>query len=386
MDNVVFLGIVSFINDLASKMILPVLPLYIKELGGAGLAIGLISGFGESIASFLKVLSGYWSDKIGRRRPFIFWGYFVSAVAKLLFYTARSWPLILLFRGLERSGKGLRSASRDAMIAASADKDKKGKAFGIHRAFDSGGAVLGSVVVLCLIIFLNLELKYIFLIAGIISFFALIPIFLTKETGSKERASKMKLVVSFRQFPPALKKFIFIAVLFSVGNFSWMFFVLKAQGSFTGHNEIIIPIILYIIYNFSYTLLAAPSGILADRFGKDKVLIIGYALFGLVAMSFIFAASIGYFITLFFIYGIVYAFVESNERAYVSDLADQKIRGTALGTLFTLTSILALPSGILVGVLYDLNPGYAFLFGSVISFSTVALFLFSTLGKSARHV
>ncbi|MBD3164181.1 MFS transporter [Candidatus Woesearchaeota archaeon] len=372
MDNLILLSIVSLINDFSSKMILPVLPLYIKQLGGAGLAVGLISGIGESIASFLKVLSGYWSDKYGGRKPFVLGGYFTSAVAKILFFFANSWPVVLVLRSLERTGKGLRSASRDALIAVTGGK--RGKAFGIHRAFDSGGAVLGSLFVLFLVWRLKVEIRYVFLIAGIIAFFALIPIFPAKESDKKKAGNK-KLIISFKEFSPRLKLFMAVAAIFALGNFSWMFLVLKVQDAFSAGFAIVIPILLYILYNVFYTAMAVPSGMLADKFGKDNVLLAGYSLFALIMLGFIFFNELASFIVLFILYGIMYAFIESNERAYVSDLSEDETRGTALGTFFTLTSIVALPAGLIAGSLYDVQPEFTFVYGLVLSMSAVALFL-----------
>ena len=374
MNNIILLGFVSLINDLSSKIILPILPLYISQLGGTGIAIGLLSGLGESASSLLKVISGYWSDKLGKRKPFVFWGYFVSAISKFLFYLAGSWPAIVLFRVLERTGKGLRSAPRDAMISASAQKEKSGRAFGIHRAFDTGGAVLGSIAVLLILLFTGIELKTIFLIAGVIAMLALAPLPFTRETGSMQKASKMRLMISFKQLSKKLKFFIVIATLFALGNFSWMFFVYKAQQLFTNGQEFVLPVALYIIYNVSYLLLAVPSGMLADKIGKSNVLMMGYGLFGLVTAGFIVFKSLPAMIVLFLLYGVMFAFVEANERAYVSDLAAEEYKGTALGTFYTLTTLVALPSGLVAGFLYDLNSSYTFMYGLAVSVLAVMLF------------
>jgi MFS family permease len=374
MNNIILLGFVSLINDLSSKIILPILPLYISQLGGTGIAIGLLSGLGESASSLLKVISGYWSDKLGKRKPFVFWGYFVSAISKFLFYLAGSWPAIVLFRVLERTGKGLRSAPRDAMISATAHKDRTGKAFGIHRAFDTGGAVLGSIAVLLLLLFTGIELKTFFLIAGVIAIFALMPLSFTRETGSSQKASKMRLMISFKQLSKKLKFFIVIATLFALGNFSWMFFVYKTQQLFTNGQEFVLPVALYIIYNVSYLLLAVPSGMLADKIGKSNVLMMGYGLFGLVTAGFIVFKSLPAMIVLFLLYGVMFAFVEANERAYVSDLAAEEYKGTALGTFYTLTTLVALPSGLVAGFLYDVNSSYTFMYGLAVSVLAVMLF------------
>lgn len=376
MNNIWLLSIVSLINDMASKMILPVLPLFIKELGGAGLAVGLVSGLGGTVASLLKVFSGYWSDKTGKRKPFVVAGYGFSALAKMLFYTATAWPMVLLFRVLERTGKGLRSAPRDAMLAASAKK--RGKAFGIHRAFDSGGAVIGSGIVLAMVIY-GIGLREVFFVAGVISIFSIIPALFTKETGEKKK-TEMKLKLSFKQLPKKLKLFMAAGTIFALANFSYMFFVLKAQDIITYENKIILPVVLYIVYTFFYTVLAVPSGLLADKIGKDKVVLMGYALMVIVATGFMLLESMAAYVILFVLYGAMYALVESNQRAYVSDLSRQDIRGTALGTFFTLTSLAALPAGLIAGVLYDINTIYAFAYAALMAAVATVL-----MGVQVKH-
>jgi MFS family permease len=370
--NIWWLGLVSFINDTASDMILPVLPLFIKAIGGAGFAIGIISGLGESIASLFKMLAGFWSDKTGKRKPFVFAGYSLSAFCKLLFSAAKIWPQILALRSFERLGKGLRSAPRDAILAASTKKETRGKGFGIHRAMDSGGAVFGSVMAFILFWFFGFSFRNIFLIAGIISFLSLVPLLFVKEKRLEQKA--MNLNIGIRNLPKSLKIFMGIATLFALGNFSYMFFVLKTQGFFSGKWTDGIPIILYIIYNASYTFFAIPSGILSDRIGRKTVLLMGYALFGLVCLGFMFSESLSLFIILFLLFGLNYAFVESNQRAFVSDLAPESVRGTALGTFHMLTSLVALPGGIIAGFLWDLNAIFTFVYGAVVSGLVIILF------------
>jgi len=381
MNNIILLGLVSFINDISSKMILPILPLYIKQVGGAGLAIGLISGLGESVASLFKMLSGYVSDRTGKRKPFVFGGYFASAVGKLLFAVASTWPLVLIFKILERFGKGTRSAPTDALIAASAKKNHRGRGFGIHRMFDSGGAVLGSVLAFVLFWWLGFGFVSIFLAAGILAFFSLIPLIFVKE--KRTEPVSYKLSVSFSKLSGRLKFFILIATLFALGNFSYMFFVLRTQEFFTAKLAIGIPILMYIIYNFFYTLFAVPAGMLSDRIGREKVLLMGYALFGIVCLGFMFFDTIIAFVILFFLYGLNYALVNATQRAFVSDLSKKRIRGTALGTFHMMISIAALPAGLVAGGIWDINPVYTFGYGFGIAVLVVLLFLIM-LGRNKK--
>jgi MFS family permease len=370
--NIWWLGLVSFINDTASDMILAVLPLFIKDIGGTGIAVGVISGLGESIASLFKMFAGFWSDKLGKRKPFVFFGYSISSFCKFLFAFAKIWPQVLVLRSFERLGKGIRSAPRDAILAASTNEKTRGKWFGIHRAFDSGGSVFGSIVAFVLFWSFKFSFRNIFLMAGIISFVSLIPLLFVKEKQVEQK--KMTLKVGLKSLPISLRFFIAIATLFALGNFSYMFFILKSQPYFTDRWAQGIPIILYIIYNISYTLFAIPSGMLSDKIGRKTVLFMGYGLFGLVCLGFIFSQSLLFFIILFLFFGLNYALVESNERAFVSDLAQEDIRGTALGTFHMLISLVALPGGLIAGYLWDLSPTFIFVYGAIISLLVLVSF------------
>ncbi len=363
----------SFVNDTASDMILPILPLFIKEIGGGGFAIGLISGLGESVASLFKMLAGFWSDKLGKRKPFVFIGYGLSSFCKFLFTYVTIWPEVLLLRSFERLGKGMRSAPRDAILAASTDEKTRGKWFGIHRAFDSGGSVFGTIVALVLFWSFKFSFRNIFLIAGIISFVSLIPLLFVKEKKYVQQKTTT-LKFELKSLPISLKFFIAIATLFALGNFSYMFFVLKSQPYFTGKFEVVVPIILYIIYNISYTLFAIPSGMLSDKIGRKAVLFMGYGLFGAVCLGFIFAKSLTFLVILFLLFGLNYALVESNERALVSDLASASMRGTALGTFHMLISLVALPGGLIAGYLWDVSSTYTFVYGAIVSLLTISSF------------
>jgi MFS family permease len=378
--NIVLLGLVSFINDTASDMILPILPLFISDIGGTGLAIGLISGLGESVASLLKMFSGYWSDRIKKRKPFVFFGYFIASIAKFLFAFAKTWPHVLILKVAERFGKGLRTAPRDALIAASTEKKDRGKGFGFHRAMDSGGAVLGSILAFILFWYLGFNFRTIFLAAGILSFFSLVPLIFVKEKKQEgierkeEKKEAMNLKIGLKNLPLSLKLFIIIATLFALGNFSYMFFVLRSQLFFQEKFAIGVPIFLYILYNISYTLFAYPAGILSDKIGRRYVLIAGYALFGFVCLGFIFSTSLLLFVILFILFGLNYALVNATERAFVSDLSKEKFRGTALGTFHMAISLAALPSGLIAGFLWDINPKCTFIYGTSISLVVMVLF------------
>ena len=385
--NVLLLGIVSFLNDLSSEMIMPILPMFITALGGAGLIVGLIGGLQDSISSILKVLSGYWSDRIGRRKIFVSSGYLTSAGFKLLLSFSTIWQHILIFTSFERVGKGLRTAPRDAIIADSMP-EARGKGFGIHRALDTSGAIAGSVIVLLLLLFFWFDLeqiayqigfyKSIIFIAAIIAFFSLVPLHFVKE--GKREPQEIRLQISLKKLPKQLKLFIAVATLFALANFTYMFFILKAMDAFMPimpvKESIALAILLYVLFNAFYALLAIPFGTLSDRIGRRKVLTFGYFLFSVTCLGFAFFDSLAAFIVLFPLYGVVYAMIDGNQRAFVSDLSTEELRATALGSFHTVIGLIALPASLTAGILWQvISPNATFIYGSVISFIAVVLFL-----------
>ncbi len=379
--DILLLGIISFFADVSSEMIMPILPFFIYSLGGTGLAVGLIMGFGDAIANFAKIFSGKISDRIGKRKIFMVAGYGSSAVSKLFFPFSTHWWHILFLRGIERIGKGIRGPPRDALIGDLV-KEKRGEAYGIHRALDTAGAVVGSILVLSLLWFFGFPanlplkelvgneevkemLKIILIIASLIAFLAIPPIFLVREIISKEKEEKEK--ISWK-----LKKFILIATIFYFGNFSYAFFLLRI-----GMENIFYAIFLYALFNISYAMLARYFGKLSDKIGRKFVISLGYITFTFVCVGFIF---IPYFpsqyfiplsIALFLLYGAVYAFIEGNQRAFVSDLS--KSRGTAQGIFQASIGFASIPAGIIAGKLWDLLPELTFIYGAVLSLISAIL-------------
>jgi MFS family permease len=284
----------------------------------------------------------------------------------------------LILKPIERIGKGLRTAPRDAIIADYTDKEVRGRAFGLHRTLDTGGAIVGSTLALILFWFMELEFSTIIFIGAIIAFLALIPLYPVKEKKDKPKETNLK--ISLTALPDSLRFFIVIACLFSLGNFTYMFYILRAEQLFTGRLAFAAPILLYIWFNIIFAAFSTPSGILSDKIGRRSVLLIGYFLFGLTTLLFALPLSLISLIILFALYGLVFALIEGNQRALVSDLAPKKLRGTSLGTFHTAIGLASLPSGLVAGTLWQfVGPSATFFFGSVCGFLASSLLLLKRL-------
>ena len=326
-QNVILLGLVSFLNDLSSEMILPILPRFITLLGGSSLAIGLIGGLMESISSILKVFCGYLSDKTGKRKIFVFSGYFTSSIFKLMLAFSKVWQHVLVFISFERVGKGLRTAPRDAIIADSVVEMERGKGFGIHRSLDTLGAIFGSLLTVILL-WLSFKLNLIILIAAIASFLSLIPLNFVKEVKSKKQ--DVSLNIGLKMLPKHLKLFILVSAVFALANFSYMFFILKAQETFLNKMGVfgeIIPVLLYVLFNVFYAAFAIPFGMLSDKIGREKVIVLGYALFSITTLGFAFFDSMFAFVILFALYGIVFAIIDGNQSCLLYTSPSPRDRG-----------------------------------------------------------
>ena len=381
-STVVLLGLVSFLNDLSSEMIMPILPMFIASLGGGGVALGVVGGLRDSVVSLLKVYSGFISDRTGRRKALVTAGYSLSSVFKFMLAFATVWWHVLIFTALERVGKGLRTAPRDAMIA-DAMPHARGRGFGIHRAFDSLGATGGSVVALLLIWHWGLDFRTIIVVAGIVSIASLLPLIWVKDSGVKPRP--ISFSVGIRQLPSGLRAFILVAAIFTFANISYMFFIMRTQPYFAGSLSVVVPVLLYIVYNMSYTLSSIPFGILSDKIGRRKTITIGYIGFSIVSAGFVFITTTVGFVLLFLLYGVATAIVDASHRAFVSELAGSGLKGTGLGAFHTVMGLMALPSGVVAGILWELSPEYTFMFAASLSALAAVVLMGSGRALSAAR-
>lgn len=369
-SNIVILGITSLLTDVSGEMITAILPLFLTSLGASTVILGLVGGLSDAGISIFKVFSGYLSDKSGKRKQFIIFGYAFSSFSKFFIAIANSWPMILVFRPLERLGKGIRDPPRDALMAETTKKEVHGKVFGFHKALDNTGALIGSILALIFIGSLKLSFNSVILISSFIAFAGVIPLFWIKESPKKRR--EISLNVSIKKLSRKFRTFLSIVTLFALANFTYMFFILKALQTFDNYTT---PIFLYILYNISYVAFAIPGGILSDRIGRKKILIIGYSLFALTCLGFALVSSTFFeFAALFIFYGIAHALIASNERAFAADLASKEL-GTALGTFYMAIGLASLPAGLIAGAFWQINPNAAFFYGAAVA--TLAAILFA---------
>ena len=375
MFNIIILGITSLLTDISSEMVYPILPVYIVSVLGASPAIlGLIEGVAESSASLLKVFSGYFSDKMKRRKPFTILGYFSSTVGKFFLYISSGWGLVMFSRVIDRLGKGIRTAPRDALIAESAKEGKKGAAFGLHRAMDSMGAAIGVILAYFLITHYKGNFKNIFLISLIPAFLGVVFLFFVKEKKAQAITHSEKIKFSWHSLDRRLKLFLIFTFIFTLGNSSNQFLLLRAKNLGASLPTVIL---FYLVYNLVYALAAYPASRLSDRIGRKKLLVLGYLFYGLVYLGFARNSSLGNMWFLFGLYGLYIGFTEGVEKALVADIAPSNLRATAIGLHATLVGIGLLPASILAGILWNtFGAQAAFYFGSFMGIVASVGFLF----------
>jgi MFS family permease len=375
--NIFFLGVVSLLTDVSSEMIYPLLPLFLASVLGVSLPfIGLIEGVAESTASFMKVVSGWLSDRSRRRKPFIWIGYGLSTVVKPLFAISTAGWQVLLFRFGDRFGKGIRTSPRDAMIADTAPEKEKGKSFGFHRAMDSLGAVFGPLAAFLLLPVVGGNLRWIFFLAFIPAVAAVLVIFLfvrEVERDVPEPAKTTTDSIGWRALGPEFRYFVVIVCLFTLGNSSDAFLVLRARD--LGLSTVTIPL-LWLFFNGVNTVFSIPGGMLSDRVGRKRVIFWSFLFYGLVYLGFAVAARPLHVWLLFALYGVYYGFSEGVLRAYVADLAPSCVRGTAYGVFHTASGTMAFPASLVMGILWHkFGAPWAFVFGAALAFISALLLL-----------
>ena len=365
--NVRNLGWVSLFNDISSEMIYPLLPLFLTQVLGAGVVfVGLIEGIAESISSFLKLLSGWFSDRFQKRKGIILLGYSLASVTRPFMALATSAFHVLLLRSVDRVGKGIRSSPRDALLSQSCHPDEKGKAFGFQRAMDHTGAMAGPLIASLLLATLTKDLRVIFALAFIPACLCVWVLFrgVTDVPGSQVSASS-PLKLHWKGWNKKFKSFLLIVSLFTLGNSSDAFLLLRARD--LGIDTIAIPILWFFLH-LSKTIFSIPGGMLSDRMGRRGIMILAWTVYGLVYLGFAFASKAYHIWFLFFVYGLFFGLAEGTERAWVADLVEESKRGTAYGAYYFFIGIATLPASLLMGLIWrTLGVPWAFSFGAVMA-------------------
>ena len=385
MFNIIILGMVSFLTDVSTEMVYPLLPLYLTSarIGATPAIVGLIEGLAESTASLLRVFSGYWSDRLQQRKSLALAGYTFSLIGKYFLYISTTWPIVLVGRMADRFGKGIRTAPRDALIADSSDPAQRGNAFGLHRALDSAGASVGVIIAFLLFVSQRDSFTEIFLVSLVPAALGVLVLFLVRERrpegsarpfGSDTSAPWWRnLGARWRALDRRLKLFLVIVFIFALGNSSNQFLLLRASNLGFDNGTVIL---MYLVYNVVYALVSWPAGRLSDRVGRKGLLVGGYLTYGIVYFGFAIASPLQLW-GLFATYGIYVAMTEGVEKALVSDIAPTDLRATLIGLHATFTGVGLLPASVLAGFLWNaFGPQATFYFGGGMgALAAVALWL-----------
>ena len=381
LKNVVALGLVSFLTDISSEVTLTFLPLFLKEvLGTASALIGVIEGLAESTATLLKIVSGWLSDRLGRRKALTLLGYGLSALSKPLLYLAGSWGIALVLRFADRVGKGIRTAPRDALVADSAAKESHGRAFGLHRALDTAGAVWGTGIIAIVVYLsqqmgaaLNRSTYQRLVLWGILPGFLALLILVLFVREVRPTSQNVRIRLSLRGFDRRFYIFLIALILFTLGNSSDAFLLLRART--LGLTTLQVALMV-VALNVVYSLLSMPAGSLSDRIGRRRVILLGWTIYGLIYLGFALAGSGLQMALLYILYGLYYAAFEGTSRALVADIVpDSARRGTAYGIYHVAVGITAFPASVLAGLLWDLfSPAAAFYFGAGMALLAAVVF------------
>ncbi|MCX8033258.1 MAG: MFS transporter [Thermoleophilia bacterium] len=369
--NVFFAGVASFLMDVSTEMVYSLVPVFLSSVLGVNKSlIGVIEGIAETTASLLKMFAGWLSDKLGRRKPLMIFGYGVSTLSRPLLALAGSWGMVLGARFVDRFGKGVRTAPRDAIVADSCEKHELGRSFGFHRAMDQFGAVVGPGIA-----FLVLAVRpegyrtvfWISLIPGVLCV-TVIALFIRerrKRAGAVATtgATEMPVVAAAagaensspapargRRLPRFLLAYLVVMGIFSLGNSSDAFLILRGRD--LGVATAMIPV-LYLVFNLVYAAFSIPAGLLADRIGRRRVALLGFALFAGAYAWMAVAGSQAAAWGVFALYGLYMGVADGNSRAFLAELAAEEHKGTAFGAFHMVVGLTALPASVIAGLLYD---------------------------------
>ena len=394
--NVWVLTATSFLTDVSSEMVLNLVPLYLANVLGVSTAIiGMIDGIAETTASLLKLYSGALSDKLGQRKWLAVIGYGLSTISKPFLFFANNWVWVMFVRFADRTGKGIRTAPRDALMAGSIDEKQRGLAFGVHRAGDTAGAFLG-LGITALIIWLTQSgatlTTHTFQIVVLASFIPALAAVIVLAGFTREVSQKTGArlpTFSLQGLDNRFKAFLMAAILFTLGNSSDSFIILRGQERGLSLLQIML---MLMTFNLVYSVLAGPLGALSDRFGRRRLILAGWLAYGLVYIGFALADTGAQIWILFGVYGLYYALTEGAAKAFVADLVPAERRGTAYGLYNAAIALTAFPASLIAGLLWQgvgswggFGPRAPFIFGAVLALLAAGLFLSIKISQNPKQ-
>lgn len=371
--DVIKLGLVSFLTDLSSEMIFSVFAIFFTTVAGASAALlGLVEGLADLSASSLNYYAGWLSDRSGKRKVFTLAGYGFSTLAKVILLISSSITGLAIFRVIERLGKGFRGPPRDAWLASVADKANRGYAFGVHKALDKSGAVIGPLVAYGLLRWLGdgAETYHIlFWVALVPALLAVVALALMKDQPAPER-SRENLFDTIKLLSPAFKRYLLTAGVFSLAYFSFGFLLLRAHSVGFSVTD---TVLLYALFNISCVIASPLIGRLSDSLGRPRMIMLGYGTYALLSVGFAFASAKWQVLVLFVLYGFFYAIDEAQNKAFIADMQPER-RASAIGLYNLVTGVVYLPASLIAGALWLLNPASAFLLAVAASLLALGMF------------
>lgn len=371
--DVLKLGLVSFLTDLSSEMIFSVFAIFFTTIAGASAALlGLVEGLADLSASSLNYYAGWLSDRTGKRKIFALAGYGFSTLAKIILLVSSSITGLTVFRVIERLGKGFRGPPRDAWLSAVADKGSRGYAFGVHKALDKSGAVLGPLAAYGLLSWLGdgaSTYRILFWVALVPAVLAVMALSLIKDQPAPQRPRE-NMLQTWQSLSPGFKRYLVSAGLFSLAYFSFGFLMLRAHSVGFSVKD---TVLLYAMFNIACVIAAPLIGKLGDRVGRPKMIMLGYATYLVMSLGFAFASKQWEIVVLFILYGVFYAIDEAQNKAFIVDLEAER-RASAIGLYNFVTGAIYLPASLIAGALWVLNPASAFLLAAGLALAALVVF------------
>lgn len=379
--NVWVLGVVSLLNDVASEMVYPIVPIFLTSiLGVPAFIVGLVEGIADAVAKLLMAISGIWSDRIHKRKLFVGIGYSFSTFSHLIMSLAYFWPMVLFARVINRTGKGIRTAARDAIITESTIKENRGVSFGIHRTMDDLGGVIGPILTIVLLAKLKNNYRLLFFLAFIPSLIGVLVVVFGIRDVVPTIKTKIFPRFEWNKTNASFRIFLFISFLFAVGNSSDVFLILRAQnlGLSVG-----LTIFTYVLFNITNSTFSLPAGIAADKIGFKRVLALGMVIFALVYFGFGYISTPDLVWILFPVYGVFMALTDGVGKAYISKLVPHEVSASAFGIYQTLMGVATLLASSIAGLLWTvLGPRTPFYFGATMAI--LAELVFFVLSKRIK--